>query len=102
MLIHMFCFVVIISLMHKFIQDTAANYEKMLFKEALKTGFFEMQTARDKYRELVGGEEKMYMELIEQFITFQAQILCPICPHVAEHVWANILQLVSTETFQKF
>lgn len=31
-------------------KQTDDNYNRMLFKEALKTGFFELQAARDKYR----------------------------------------------------
>lgn len=83
------------SLMQKQIKETEDNFDKMLFKEALKSGFFEMQIARDKYRELVGGEENMHKDLILKFIEFQTQTLSPVCPHVAEHVWTNVLQLVS-------
>lgn len=34
------------------IKETDEFYSKMLFKEALRTGFFELQATRDKYREL--------------------------------------------------
>lgn len=34
------------------LQETDDNFNKMLFKEGLRTGFFEMQAVRDKYREL--------------------------------------------------
>ena len=37
--------------MSKLVNAAAAAYDKMLFKEALKTGFFEMQGSRDKYRD---------------------------------------------------
>lgn len=67
----------------------------MLFKEALKTGFFEMQLARDKYRELVGGEDNMLVDLVDMFVLYQTQLIAPICPHIAEHVWTNILNFVS-------
>ncbi|KAJ8976697.1 hypothetical protein NQ317_005914 [Molorchus minor] len=67
------------------IRQTDENYKKMLFKEALKTGFFEMQTIRDKYREL--SLDGMHKDLITQFIEVQALLISPICPHVAEHVW---------------
>ena len=36
------------------LDETARNYEKMLFREALRTGFFEMQAARDKVYTLFG------------------------------------------------
>nr|CAD7605044.1 unnamed protein product [Timema genevievae] len=68
------------------IQEVNENYRRMLFKEALKAGFFELQAVRDKYRELslLSG---MHRELIDRFLEVQALLLAPICPHVAEHVW---------------
>merc|ERR1712079_248110 len=75
--------------MNKKIRETADNYEKMLFREALRTGFFEMQTARDKYRELC-GDKGMQWNLVKRFIRWQAIALSPICPHVAEHIWQLI------------
>jgi len=77
--------------MRKLVNQTEDNYEKMLFKEALKTGFFEMHIARDKYRELVGGEENMNRDLITQFVIWQTQLLSPICPHIGDHVWKKVL-----------
>ncbi|KAF4523284.1 hypothetical protein B566_EDAN009407 [Ephemera danica] len=47
------------------IVETKDNYENMLFKEALRTGFFELQAARDKYRELC--LEGMHLDLIMRF-----------------------------------
>lgn len=47
---------------HK-IGQTDDNYNKMLFKEALRTGFFELQAARDKYRELC-SDGGMHVELV--------------------------------------
>jgi leucyl-tRNA synthetase len=68
------------------IQETDDNYQKMLFKEALRTGFFELQASRDKYRELT-LMKGMHRDLVIRFIEVQALLLSPICPHVAEHVW---------------
>lgn len=68
------------------IQQTDENFNKMLFKEALKTGFFELQAARDKYRELC-SDEGMHAELVTGYIETQAKLMSPICPHVAEYVW---------------
>ncbi|XP_059482469.1 leucine--tRNA ligase, cytoplasmic isoform X2 [Neocloeon triangulifer] len=67
------------------IAETRDHFQNMLFKEALRTGFFELQAARDKYREL--SHDGMHSDLILRFIEVQALLLCPICPHVAEHVW---------------
>uniref|UniRef100_S4PAL2 leucine--tRNA ligase n=1 Tax=Pararge aegeria TaxID=116150 RepID=S4PAL2_9NEOP len=77
---------VFVSEMNTKINQTDDNYNKMLFKEALKTGFFELQAARDKYRELC-SEGGMHSELVTRYIVTQAKLISPICPHVAEHVW---------------
>uniref|UniRef100_W5MWP8 Leucine--tRNA ligase, cytoplasmic n=1 Tax=Lepisosteus oculatus TaxID=7918 RepID=W5MWP8_LEPOC len=64
---------------------TDQHYEKMMFKEALKSGFFEFQAAKDKYREL--AIEGMHRDLVFQFIEFQTLLLAPICPHLCEYTW---------------
>lgn len=76
--------------MSKQVNATQASYEKMLFKEALRNAFFEMQRSRDKYREL-SGSEGMRKDLIHQFIEWQSIILSPICPHVTDYIWTKLL-----------
>lgn len=77
------------------IQETGEHYTKMLYKEVLRTGFFELQAAKDKYLQL-SAAENINCQLIIRFITVQALLLTPICPHVAEHVWSLIGRLDST------
>lgn len=77
---------VFVSEMNIKILQTDDNYNRMLFKEALKSGFFELQAARDKYRELC-SEGGMHVELVTKYIEVQAKLMSPICPHVAEYVW---------------
>lgn len=48
--------------------------------------FFELQLARDKYRELCGAAG-MHVDLVFEYIRRQALLISPICPHVAEHIW---------------
>ena len=43
------------------------NYDAMLFREALKSGCYNLQKARDSYRELVGGDGKMHHDLVQQY-----------------------------------
>lgn len=73
------------SEMNAGIIKTDQNYEKMMFKEALKTGFFEFQAAKDKYREL--AIEGMHRDLVFRFIEVQTLLLAPFCPHLCEHIW---------------
>lgn len=77
---------VFISEMNRCILQTAENYEKMMNKEALRTGFFELQAARDKYRELTSNEG-MHQDLIFKFIETQVLVLSPICPHICDYIW---------------
>lgn len=76
---------VFISEMNAGVHKTEKLYEKMMFKEALKTGFFEFQACRDRYREL--ALDGMNRDLLLRFIELQTLLLAPICPHVCEHVW---------------
>ncbi|KAL0126848.1 hypothetical protein PUN28_005306 [Cardiocondyla obscurior] len=71
------------------IQETGENYSKMLFKEALRTGFFEFQTAKDKYLQL---SPTINLDLIKKFIKIQIILLSPICPHVCEYIWRDLLK----------
>lgn len=61
----------------------------MLYKEALRTGFFELQSSKDKYLQL-SSLEGISLDLLMKFIEVQTILLSPICPHVAEHVWSLI------------
>ncbi|XP_055917022.1 leucine--tRNA ligase, cytoplasmic isoform X1 [Eupeodes corollae] len=78
---------VFISEMSLKTKQTDEYYRKMLFKEALRSGFYEFQLARDKYRELCGNMG-MHEDLVFEFIRRQALLMAPICPHVMEHVWS--------------
>ncbi|XP_006610431.1 leucine--tRNA ligase, cytoplasmic isoform X2 [Apis dorsata] len=77
------------SEMNQKVRETEENYSKMLFKEALKTGFFELQAVRDKYLQLSALDGINWI-LIMKYIEFQIILLSPICPHVTEHIWTLI------------
>uniref|UniRef100_A0A0R3S1Y6 leucine--tRNA ligase n=1 Tax=Elaeophora elaphi TaxID=1147741 RepID=A0A0R3S1Y6_9BILA len=73
--------------MNSAIRKTRDSYEQTFFKEALKHGFFEYQSYRDKYREYCGGDAEMHVDMVFKWIETQAIILSPICPHVSEQIW---------------
>ena len=83
------------SLMDDLIIKTDTHYGNLMFKEALKSGFFEYQDARDKYREL-SMRSGMHRQLLLRFIETQAIMLTPICPHTAEHIYRDILKKTTT------
>ncbi len=78
------------SEINRAIKVTKGHYETMLYKEALKSGFFEFQSARDRYRE-VSSAEPLHAGLIMRFIQVQLILLSPICPHICDHIWQNVL-----------
>lgn len=82
-------FLIKFSEINQKIQETEENYSKMLYKEALKTGFFELQAVRDKYLQLSALDGINWI-LIMKYIEFQIILLSPICPHVTEHIWTLI------------
>ncbi|XP_060564923.1 leucine--tRNA ligase, cytoplasmic-like [Ruditapes philippinarum] len=67
------------------IEVTQKHYDEMKYKEALRTGFFEFQAIRDKYREV--EIEGMHADLVFRYIEIQTLMLSPICPHICEHIW---------------
>ena len=73
------------------IKDTENSYRAFMFKDALKTGFYDLQAARDEYR-ISCGAGVMNYELLLRFMDVQTRFITPICPHYAEHVWQNILK----------
>nr|XP_033323492.1 leucine--tRNA ligase, cytoplasmic [Megalopta genalis] len=71
------------------IRETGDNYSKMLYKEALKTGFFELQAIKDKYLQLTTLDNANWT-LIMKFMETQIILLSPICPHISEYLWKLI------------
>jgi leucyl-tRNA synthetase len=57
-----------------------------VYREALKSGFYDLQSARDNYRVNV-QDNKMHQDLILRFIEVQALLMYPITPHMSEHIW---------------
>ncbi|XP_041463442.1 leucine--tRNA ligase, cytoplasmic-like isoform X1 [Lytechinus variegatus] len=74
------------SEINKAILETEKQYDRMMFKEALRTGFYEFQAIRDKY--CVLSVEGVHRDLILRFIEVQTLMLAPFCPHLCEHIWS--------------
>eukprot|EP00178_Gracilaria_changii_P008767 TRINITY_DN2628_c0_g1_i1.p1 TRINITY_DN2628_c0_g1~~TRINITY_DN2628_c0_g1_i1.p1 ORF type:complete len:1091 (-),score=189.75 TRINITY_DN2628_c0_g1_i1:3691-6963(-) len=78
---------------------TEAAYEQAMFREAVKTGFFEIMSDLGKYREAVGADKssrtastlpRMHRDVFLQFALYLTVAIAPICPHTAEHLWGLI------------
>jgi len=84
---HTFFYKVFASQINKAIVETDVHYDRTNFREALRTGFYELQASRDAYRLNVGSVESMNKNLIIRFIEVQALIMAPIAPHFSEYIW---------------
>ena len=60
------------------------------YKDALKSGFYELQMARDWYRE-VTSDIGMHLDLVKYWIRVSCLLIMPIAPHFAEHIWETVL-----------
>lgn len=73
------------------VKMTEKNYSEFMFREALKTGFYDLQAARDEYR-FSCGMGGMNRDLLWRFMDVQTRLMTPICPHFAEYVWKELLR----------
>ncbi|KAK9265450.1 hypothetical protein L1049_012394 [Liquidambar formosana] len=73
------------------VKMTEQHYRDCMFREALKTGFYDLQAARDEYR-FSCGTGGMNLHLVQRFMDVQTRLITPICPHYAEFVWRELLK----------
>lgn len=85
------------SKLSRAVQLADVAYQKTLYREAVKEGFYELQNARDEYREYTLDQDGMNWHLVKQFIKVQCLLLAPVCPHVCEHVWQLMLPIFSED-----
>ncbi|MCL7028532.1 hypothetical protein MKW94_019039 [Papaver nudicaule] len=71
--------------------ETEKNFNAYMFRDTLKTGFCDLQAARDEYRFSCGINE-MNCDLLWRFMDVQTRLITPICPHYAEYVWRTLLK----------
>ncbi|KAI0019901.1 leucyl-tRNA synthetase [Xylariomycetidae sp. FL0641] len=72
--------------------ETRKHYEDTMYKLALKSGCFDLQSSRDAYREHCRSTGvNMHANLVRRFIELQALVITPLAPHWAESVWKELL-----------
>jgi len=83
--------------MDHIIQLCDSAYSQMLYREAVKTGYYDLQHARNEYRKAttgmglsLQGDEKfvgMHKDILKKFVSTQALLLAPVTPHWSENLW---------------
>lgn len=69
------------------IHETAEHYAAMNYAQALRTGFYDLQNARDRYINWGNPDPKM----IRKFIEVQALLIAPVIPQWSDHIWQRHL-----------
>jgi hypothetical protein len=54
--------------MNHYVRAAETAYDKLMFREALKAGFYDLQAARDRYRDITAAGDGMNWVLVERFI----------------------------------
>ncbi|KAF2348893.1 Leucyl-tRNA synthetase class Ia archaeal/eukaryotic cytosolic [Trinorchestia longiramus] len=73
------------------IRESDENYSGLLFKEALRTSYFEYSNLFHQYRERVAVQGGLHEKVVMRYLDTQVRILSPICPHVCDHLWQSLL-----------
>jgi len=74
--------------MNRLIETTDDSFAKMNFRDGLQSGWFQMQIARDTYRDWCRRSNVAMVEsLVFRFIDVQTMLIATICPHYAENIW---------------
>ena len=63
------------------VRATDEHYANMMYREAVKTGFYDLQAARDHYRDITTTENGMNWNLLVKFIEVSMFILVCQCMH---------------------
>lgn len=78
--------------MDRLVQKTAENYDAMMWREGMLTGFWELQLLRDAYRDwCTKTGNVMHGDLVRRFIEIQTVLIAPITPHFCEAMWCDVL-----------
>ncbi|KAI5867554.1 hypothetical protein GGS23DRAFT_182436 [Durotheca rogersii] len=78
--------------MNQLVAETKSQYDQYLFKNVLRSGFYDLTSARDFYRDATKAAGiPMHRKLIRRYAELQALVLTPIAPHWAEYVWLEVL-----------
>lgn len=78
-------------------QESHDAYEGMAFKAALKSAFYDLQSARNEYRKAVTTmDTTMHHDLVFKYMEVQALVMSPITPHWSDYAWINMLKKEQT------
>ncbi|EIW72383.1 hypothetical protein TREMEDRAFT_70706 [Tremella mesenterica DSM 1558] len=91
--------------MDSHIETCYAAYDRMEFKNALKSGLYDFENSRNWYRlasDPDNGGPGMHRDLVLDYVRINALLIAPFTPHFSEYVWRKILGETTTVQLAKF
>jgi len=70
--------------------ETHKGFSTMTYRDALRPCWFDMHNARDEYRDLLNGD--LHADVVRLWLEVLSIILSPVCPHICEHLWTEVLK----------
>eukprot|EP00629_Pelagomonadales_sp_RCC1024_P016984 CAMPEP_0119267644 /NCGR_PEP_ID=MMETSP1329-20130426/5712_1 /TAXON_ID=114041 /ORGANISM="Genus nov. species nov., Strain RCC1024" /LENGTH=1109 /DNA_ID=CAMNT_0007267579 /DNA_START=194 /DNA_END=3519 /DNA_ORIENTATION=- len=71
---------------------TLECYEAMRWRDGIQAGAFQLQLARDAYRDWCARSDvPMHRGLLRDYVALSSQLIAPVCPHFAHHVHRDVL-----------
>lgn len=77
---------------------TRQFYEQAMYREVIKHALYELQNARDRYRDMTvvhctfpNSWFGMQHSLMMRYLEIQARLLAPIIPHLSDYFWTVLL-----------
>ena len=71
------------------VQNAHSAYSKMLFTDALRCVWYDLENLRSQYSILTNGD--VHAKVIKFLLETQTVTLSPIAPHFCEHLWRKVL-----------
>ncbi|KAI1119890.1 hypothetical protein F5Y10DRAFT_259415 [Nemania abortiva] len=85
------------------VAETEKSYDSLLFKAAVRFGFYDLTALRDFYREATRASGcRMHHDLVRYYAKLQALLLAPIAPHWADYIWRDVLGMAATVNTASF
>lgn len=74
--------------MNRLVVETKQYFDKMLYREGLRTSYFEFCAAHDLYKDVCkAGLGAPCKKLMMRYWEWQMILLSPFCPHFCDHAW---------------
>lgn len=68
---------------------TSMAFEKLKYRDALKSAFHDLHIQRDQYR---NRSHDQHINVLQRYFEVSIKLLSPICPHLCQHLWHLTLQ----------